>query len=50
MDSIVRWMGGKKSRPRKFQDPEISVSNVVLVVVYQVTLVPEANSERDKIE
>jgi hypothetical protein len=49
MDSIAPLMGGKKSRPRKFQDLEKSVSDVVLVVVYQVTLVPEANSERENV-
>lgn len=42
-------MGGRKSRPRKFQDLEKSVSDVVVVVVYQVTLVPEANSERENV-
>lgn len=41
--------GRKKSRPRKFQDLEKSVSDVVVVVVYQVTLVPEANSERENV-
>lgn len=41
--------GRKESRPRKLQDLEKSVSDVVLAVVYRVTLVPEANSERENV-